>query len=187
MVNDAAVSYHFQTFQSLPFHIFNHHQLSTETATESMFLPTSPVVPDGGQCGVSVATEKQHISSMRSESDSCGKKERPWNVESMVGQRINISLIQLISSNKTSSKRPFLYFSTSMIGHEADCAAYAKVVDEKKGEVAAVCLGDGGSNHKMQSYLSNSNNVEIIYNDRRPADALQFLFAFEGDFGDLFT
>ena len=139
------------------------------------------MVPDGGQCSVSVAKERQHISSIRTKSDSCGTEDRPWKVDSMVGQRINVTLIQLIASNKTQNRDGYLYFSTSMKGHDPSCHAYAKVIDTRKGVVAAICHEEMQSSSRTQSYLSNSNEIEIVFNHNRPSDGLQYLFTFEGN------
>ena len=142
------------------------------------------MVPDGGQCSVSVAKEKQHVSSIRTKSDSCGTEDRPWKVDSMLGQRINVTFIQLIASNKTQNRDGYLYFSTNLIGYEPTCSVYAKVIDKNADQsvVASVCYGNDHTTRRTQSYESASNKLKIVFNENRPANGLQFLFAFEGNF-----
>ena len=138
------------------------------------------MVPDGGQCSVSVAKERQHVSSIRTKSDSCGREDRPWKVDSMVGQRINVTFIQLIASNKTQNRDGYLYFSTSSEDYVSSCHFYAKIIDRKNRAVAALCYEKDVSITRNRHYLSGSNEVEIVYNKERPADSLQFLLSFDG-------
>ena len=123
--------------------------------------------------------ERQHIFGNNFVKSSCGKNTNPWKLRALPGQKINISLIQLpgFGDGNDSLK---LSFEKKERGRENVRCSKGHIRDKLNNKVAFLCFGKHfeAMQTESSSFISNSNNLEIVLSDDNPNNA--FLLAIEG-------
>ena len=91
-----------------------------------------------------------YISSFVTQKTSCGDTDNPWLITADVGQRINVTLIDFVSTLASDNGSPKENF---------ECDVYATIREENGAVTNTVC---GGQKRKtVPVFLSTSNSVEI--------------------------
>ena len=121
---------------------------------------------------------KQYISNK--EIQSCGSINRPWMVESTVGQQINIKMVYMVDSKN--SKETKVRFMKSNLEPETLCPTLGEIIERQNKHRTVICLVEHTSHFAgNDTFITESNSIEILLHDSRNTSS-NYVLAFEGSF-----
>jgi len=134
------------------------------------------VVQESRTCTISATADEQYIASASSVSadvstmSSCGTKLHPWRLESGIGQRLRVSILDFTGS------------VGSVNGRDVMCRQYGYVLEKSTKRNVSMCMPVTGNKVKRESdlYLSDTNSVNIVLDPGTRSEYNNFLVKFNG-------
>jgi len=136
------------------------------------------VVQESRTCAVTATVDEQYIASASSvytevsTMSNCGTKSHPWRLESGVGQRLRVNILDFTGPVDTPSAN----------SRDITCRQYGYVLERSTKRNVSMCMPVAGNEAKRESeiYLSDTNNVNIVLDPGTRSDYNNFLVIFNG-------
>lgn len=145
--------------------MYNNLQIKSIILNEAF----STVVDEKRSCAIKPLTYSVQIISSSPQQRICGREFHPWIVESPVGQRISVTLIDFNGKVTDDVNRHL-------------CNSYGTIVDREGKRNVSICGGKGQRQHK--EYMSTGNILEIYFYSfdfkERASTDRHFLLQLEG-------
>ena len=140
------------------------------------------VVQESRTCTVTATTDEQYIASASSVSadvsavSNCGSTSHPWRLESGIGQRLSVSILDFTGS---------VDIIASVTGREAtttSCRQYGYALHKSSKENVSLCMPIALNEAKRESavYLSDTNSVNIVLDAGPNSEHYNYLVKFHG-------
>ena len=117
-----------------------------------------------------------YLASITVEENNCGSSSCPWILQTLPGQKLNITLIDFALPSGRDSNAGTGHLSIPEI-----CYKYAVIRERGKKKATTIC---GGQQREKFMYQSDSNSVHIgVAGGRRGGNFGYFLLRYEGSNG----